>query len=381
MQQCVLQHYSKVAVTYQFTNRNTKMKFNFGAIDTIKAAVQNMCHIKLTNDEYEFLKSQNLFNVTYLEYLKNYRFKPEQVVITEADGDLSINITGPWHETILWEVPLMAIISESYFSHVDTEWDTETWDKDQLDLAFDKAAKLKTMKNMFSDFGTRRRRSFEVQDLIVSAFSDIQKRFDGLLPNFAGTSNVYFAMKYNIPVIGTFAHELVQGVSALEGLRYANRYTLQKWRETYKGKLGYALTDTFGTDAFFRDFCSNFARLYDGVRHDSGCPYKFVDKTVAHYNTLGIDPMTKKIIFSDGLNVEKALSISKYCDNKILCSFGIGTAFTSDFSNSPPLNMVIKLRTVAGIPVVKLSDSQGKEIGDADAVRVAKWTFFGTPLE
>lgn len=282
----------------------------------------------------------------------------------------------------------MAIISEAYFEHVDNHnWKCNkptctlggfrqrTWQEAYAEGVLEKAKNLAMMHDKFTDFGTRRRRSYEIQDIVVKTFKESG------VPNFFGTSNVHLAMKYGVRAIGTFAHELVQGISALEGLRYANKFALQKWQETYQGSLGYALTDTFGTDAFFRDFNQSLARVYDGVRHDSGCPFTFADRIINHYNKLGIDPTTKLIVFSDGLNVEKALAISKHCAGRVRCSFGIGTSFTNSVENSKPLNMVIKLREVNGIQVVKLSDSPGKEIGDKDAIRVAKWTFFGTPLD
>jgi nicotinate phosphoribosyltransferase len=176
------------------------------------------------------------------------------------------------------------------------------------------------------------------------------------------------------------AHQWFMGVSALESLRYANRFALLKWQETYKLP-GFALTDTYGTDAFFQDFAIKLANVYSGLRHDSGCPFKFADKAIKHYEKLDIDPNTKLIIFSDGLDVQKALNISKHCKGKINCSFGIGTHFSNDINDSKPLNIVIKLHAINGIPVVKLSDDLGKTIGDKDAIRVAKWMFMNQPLD
>jgi nicotinate phosphoribosyltransferase len=362
------------------------MKFNGAAYNAIIDNIRHLATLKLTDSEYKFLENYKFLKVSYLKYLQNYTFKPEQVQVKFLDGDLDIKITGPWHETILWEVPLMAIISEAYFDHVDTDWKNGVlrlegpgsmgWKESQYNLAIEKATKLAQMSDKFTDFGTRRRRSYEVQDLVVQAFKDSKN------PNFFGTSNVHFAHKYGLRAIGTMAHEWIMGVSALESLRYANKYALMKWIDTYEGNLGYALTDTFGTEAFFKDFDGNLGRLYDGVRHDSGCPFTFADKVIAHYEKIGIDPATKLIVFSDSLNVEKAIAISRHCDKRIRCSFGIGTYFTNDFGNtSKPLNMVIKLNTVEDIPVVKLSDDVKKATGDKDAVRVALWTFNKQPLD
>ena len=385
MQNAVLQHYPDAWVTYKFTNRNTFMKFNGAAYNAIIGNIKAMADLALTVNEFLYLKDYKFLNVGYLEYLRNYRFKPEQVKVKFLDGDLDIEIYGPWHETILWEVPLMAIISEAYFEHVDNRgWNCNkptcttdgmrqrTWQEAYAEGVLDKAKNLAMMADKFTDFGTRRRRSYETQDIVVKTFKESG------VPNFFGTSNVHLAMKYGVKAIGTMAHEWIMGVSALESLRYANKFALQKWQETYQG---YALTDTFGTEAFFRDFSGSLARGYDGVRHDSGCPFTFADRVIKHYESLCLDPTTKLIVFSDGLDVEKALAISKHCAGRIRCSFGIGTHFSNDFQNSKPLNMVIKLYDVNSIPVVKLSDSPSKATGDKDALRVAMWTFNHKPLD
>ena len=192
---------------------------------------------------------------------------------------------------------------------------------------------------------------------------------------------MFFAMKYGLRPIGTMAHEWLMGMTVLEGLRNCNYYSLQNWVRVYNADLGIALTDTYGTPAFFKNFNVRLAKLYDGVRHDSGDAYKFTDAVVAHYKNLGIDPMSKIIVFSDGLNVAEAAKIKKYCEGKIKCSFGIGTSLTNDFEGSKALNMVIKLWSCDGVPVVKLSDSPGKVMGDPDAVRVAQWMFRGAALD
>jgi nicotinate phosphoribosyltransferase len=171
------------------------------------------------------------------------------------------------------------------------------------------------------------------------------------------------------------------GVSGKDGLRRANRCALERWSDTYDGNLGIALTDTFGSAAFFEDFDGKLARLYDGVRHDSGDPFEFGDKVIDHYVRLGIKPTSRTIIFSDGLDVELAIRIHQYFAGKIQISFGIGTHFTNDFEGSSALSIVIKLWSISGVPVVKISDQPAKIQGDSDACRVAKWTFFGTPLD
>lgn len=390
MQNAVLQLYPKVSVVYRFTNRNLNMKFNGAAYNEIKKAVQEMKGLALTKEERDFLRERCPYlSASYLSFLKEYRYDPNRVSIQLVKDNLEIEISGSWIETILWEVPLMAIISESYFLHVDKKWNMLGQAR-EIEM---KGDKLMGMVDRFTDFGTRRRRNLEIQDLVVRTF----KRTN---VNFFGTSNVHLAHKHNTRAIGTMAHEWIMGVSALEGLRFANRIALHKWQQVYQGSLGYALTDTFGTRAFFKDFDQQLARVYDGVRHDSGCPFTFADNVIRHYESLGIDPKTKIIVFSDGLDPEKAIAISHHCNpfdsktktsRRIQASFGIGTNFTNDFykyepgenlvEKSKPLNMVIKLYKVNDIPVVKLGDGDGKATGDKDALRVARWTFFNKPLD
>jgi nicotinate phosphoribosyltransferase len=285
----------------------------------------------------------------------------------EGDSRLEIVIRGPWHQTILWEVPLMALISELYFRPT-----LEGFPKVDL-TAVTALAQTKGMRLVecsptqagcaFADFGTRRRRSFAVHNAVI----------EGLKDACIGTSNVYLAMKHGLKPIGTMAHEWIMGISALESLRHANRFALRKWKEVYKANLGIALTDTFGTPVFWDDFDLELAKVYDGIRHDSGDPIEFAKAASSHYEKLGINPESKTIIFSDGLTVDKAREIRKKLPNMRI-AFGIGTHLTNDFKE-PALNMVIKLRSIDGIPVIKLSDEPGKETGDNQAVEVAKWTF------
>jgi nicotinate phosphoribosyltransferase len=262
----------------------------------------------------------------------------------------------------------MAIVSELYFSWINPKWTLENYENQTVNKA------LTLSSCNYSEFGTRRRRSYETQNSVIQTL----KNKNG----FQGTSNVHFAHMYDLRPIGTMAHEWIMGISALEGLQHANRHALRAWSKVFKGNLGIALTDTFGSDAFFEDFDGYTARLFDGVRHDSGDPHTFAEKTIKAYNKLHIDPLTKAIIFSDGLTPIDAIAIKNQWDKFIKVRFGIGTNFTNDFgSNSPALNMVIKLTECAGVPVVKLSDTPSKAIGDPDALRVAKWTFFKIPLD
>jgi len=346
------------------------MVFNKESLDEIKNQINKMSKLKLTDKEYDWMKENLPFlPIAYRQYLSAYRFNPNQVDIDlDENNNLKISIKGKWRDTILWEVPLMAIISEVYFSKIDKDWDS----RDIEYIADQKAKTLSDNNCKFADFGTRRRRSFYTQDLVVKTMKNSK--------DFVGTSNPYLAMKYNIKALGTCAHESIGAVAALESLNHPNKIFMERWSDVYKGDLGTMLPDTYGLDSFLKDFTLDKSKLWDGVRHDSGDPFLFVDKIIEHYEKLRIDPTTKTIIFSDGLNVGKSIKINEYCRGKIRRSFGIGTYFTSDFNKlsnkfikSKPMNMVIKLTNIDGIPVVKLSDSDGKEIGDKKMVDVMKY--------
>jgi nicotinate phosphoribosyltransferase len=362
MQQAVLERYPNAVAEYRFTNRGSQV-IGERTLNRLREELESLSQVRLLDHEAQFLKTLDFFKPAYISYLSQYQFNPRQVVTSlDENRQLVLKITGPWCDTILWEVPLMALISEIYF-----EGSTDDV-SNMLPKAEDKAKRL-SGKCLFADFGTRRRRSCEKHYEIV-------KQLAWSADTFVGTSNVKLALQQRLKPIGTMAHEWIMGISALEGLRHANRFALHKWKEVYKADLGIALTDTFGTEAFFDDFDLELAKVYDGVRHDSGDPITFGENVIKHYESLGIDPKSKTIVFSDGLNVDKALKIEKQFSGRIKTAYGIGTNFTNDFE-TPALNMVIKLRSVDGIPVVKLSDEPGKETGAPDAIQVAKWTFGG----
>lgn len=377
MQNAVLKYRQDVPVTYAFNNRRKSNKFNERFLHEFNNELEQMSNLTCSDKQIRFFQDNcNFLGNEYFPYLKSYRFNPDEVKATlDSEGDLSVTIDGTWDRTILWEVPLMALISELYFKICDTDWN-----HDMEVQKFKIGEKAWKMKNLtFTDFGTRRRRNYETQLLVV-------QNFKALCDKFIGTSNVHIAELCGVKPIGTMAHEWIMGISVLEGLLHANRHAMRIWSEIYKGDLGTALTDTYGTKAFWNDFEKHIAMLFDSVRHDSGCPFKFTDVTVENYKRLRIDPMAKSAIFSDGLDCNLAVKIAEYCQNKIKCAFGIGTHLTNDYekmdgSPSQALNMVIKLMMCAGKHCVKLSDNSAKAIGQKDAVRVARYTFEGMPLD
>ncbi|WP_440948619.1 nicotinate phosphoribosyltransferase [Methanosarcina sp. T3] len=378
MQMAVLELFPKAEAEYRFTNRGSQL-FSEEFVEELQRVIdEEISALMLTEDEYQWLgENCSFLKPMYLEYLKNFRFKPGEVkVCLTEEKELDIRIKGPWHSTILWEIVLMAAVSELYFTTIEKEWNGSTkkplTSESVLAAYGEKILEIgKALEEngcLFAEFGTRRRRSFELHDQVMKTLLQIK--------TLTGTSNVFFAKKYGLKPIGTVGHEWIMGTSALIGLRYANRFAFENWVEVYKGDLGIALTDTFGSEAFFKDMDLKLSKTYDGFRHDSGDPFIFVDRVIDHYRKMGIDPMKKVIVFSDALNAEAAVRLKKYCQGKINCSFGIGTSLTNNsefFRESPPLNMVIKLHSVNGIPVVKLSDSPEKETGERDALRVANY--------
>lgn len=380
MQLAVLELFPKVEAEYRFTNRGSQ-RFSTEFVEELERIIgEEISKLALTEEEYNWLSEHCPYlKPMYLEYLKNFRFKPGEVkVCLTKEKDLDIRIKGPWHSTILWEIVLMAAVSELYFTTIEKEWkgDSQNGCTSESVLAayenkiLEMGKALEENNCLFSEFGTRRRRSFELHDRVMKTLTGIK--------TLTGTSNVYFAKKYGLVPIGTVGHEWIMGTSALVGLRYANNFAFENWVKVYNGDLGVALTDTFGSKAFFKDMDLKLSKIYDGLRHDSGDPYGFADSVIEHYRKMGIDPMKKLIVFSDALDADTAIRVKKYCENKINCSFGIGTSLTNNsdfFRESPPLNMVIKLHSINGIPVVKLSDSPEKETGDRDAIRVANYIF------
>ncbi len=370
MGQAVFLRYPKARAEYRFVNRG-RQRFSARFLTALNDEINAMQSVRITPREIQFLRETGYFAQPYLDFLKSYRYDAGEVDAGLAgDSDLTIRIRGPWARTIYWEVKLMAIISELYFRHVDDRWSLAG----QRQKAEAKFRALRDKQISFIDFGTRRRRSFATQDLVVGRFAEYAEP-----KHFLGTSNVYLAMRHGLAPIGSTAHEWFQGISALEDLYHANSEALRIWADLYRetNLPLIALTDTFTTGAFLKDFPRELAEEYAGVRHDSGCPFGFIDRMAKHYHQQGISPAGKVFVFSDGLTVGRAIRIKTYAADMIRPVFGIGTHFSNDFDRSPALNMVIKLYSVNETAVVKLSDSPDKASGDREAVRVVGWIHAG----
>ncbi|GJA02138.1 nicotinate phosphoribosyltransferase [Enterobacter cloacae] len=356
MQQAVFHHYYDVHVAAEFRCRGDDLLGIYA--DSIREQVDAMQHLTLQDDEYQWLSGLPFFKTDYLTWLRDFRYKPEQVTVTNENGKLDIRLEGPWREVIMWEVPLLAVISELAHRYRSPEMGVAQ----AVASLENKLAAFTTLTEgldmsrfRLMDFGTRRRFSREVQQAIVKR---LQQE-----PWFVGTSNYDLARRLNLTPMGTQAHEWFQAHQQISpDLANSQRAALAAWLEEYPNQLGIALTDCITMDAFLRDFGPEFAERYQGLRHDSGDPVEWGEKAIAHYQKLGIDPMSKVLVFSDNLDLAKAVELYRHFNTRVNLSFGIGTRLTCDIPQVKPLNIVIKLVECNGKPVAKLSDSPGKTI-------------------
>jgi len=359
--------FPRAVVTYEFINRG-KTPFPLGFSDALQIQVNEMQKLQLTNLEAQWLKTIPYIRPTYIEWLHGYRLDPSEVTILQEGSDLRIKIHGLWYRTIYWEVKLMAVISELYFKMTNQTKGID-W---KYKIAI-KSTKLNNDGCHWIDFGTRRRYSYQVQDEVVRTM----KNYSG----FLGTSNPHFAHLYGITPHGTYAHESVMAMSSLFGVRMANKMWMQHWSEHYEGNVGIALTDTFTTEEFLHNFGSYEARLFDGVRQDSGDPMAWGVKMLQHYDKLNIPTDNKRLVFSDNLNDDKYIKLDKYFRQWAQPIGGIGTFLTNDVGISP-LNMVIKMVSAdfghGPIDVVKLSDDPSKSSGDPKTIKRIKEDLFCT---
>lgn len=350
--------------TFEFFDRDlTEYPEDF--VQKVYLELSNLGMLRLTNSELDYMTSNCRFvPQVYWEWLYSFRFNSGKVQVWLDDKKhLHITVTDYLYKVTLYEVPILAIISELRNRVLGNNCDmSEVIKKLEPKLRLSNVAGIK-----FSEFGTRRRFSYNVQDEVVSAIKE------GSI-YCTGTSNCYLAMKYEMPMMGTHPHEWFMFHGAMYGYKQANYMALENWTNVYDGDLGIALTDTYTTDVFFKNLSRKQAKLFDGIRQDSGDEFQFVMKAIARYKELGIDPSTKTIIFSNALTFDKAEEIQEYCRGRIRCAFGIGTNLTND-TGFKPSNIVMKLtscRMNKNQPVfncVKLSDDLGKHAGDTEEVK------------
>ena len=370
----VIDNYPRAMVKYTFVDRNNTV-YPEGFADELNKQVEALESVTVTQEEIDFMKRKCYYIPNWFyPYLKGFRFSKEWVKAWQDDeGHLHLEIEGYWANTILLEVKLLAIISELFY--IMTGQDAKLDYEKCYTKAYEKAARLLDAGCVYSDFGTRRRASLQAEDAVVRAMSDCQKsrQWEG---TFVGTSNVYLAMKYDLTPVGTMAHEFVCAIAAMHGPQMANHMAMNAWRHTFRGALGTFLYDSFGWHLFSLNFSEDFANLFKGLRIDSGDNFEQLHKIVDKYRSLGIDPRTKQVIFSNALDTDRAIEIHRYAKDYCQPSFGIGTHFTNDFEGVKPMNIVIKL-VAAKITeswdfyndTCKISEDKGKHTGKPEVIR------------
>ena len=356
MDQVIFHKHTDLCGQYYFKCRNEGIVFTPEMVEEIKAQVDSLCSLRFKKDELDYLRSIRFIKNDYVEFLRLWHPIRDYVSISlDPDGTLHVVVDGPLFSAMQFEIYLLEIINEVYF-RMSFDYDKLVASaKERLDA---KIADFNSGRYTFgfAEFGCRRRLSREWEDVVVRRFASETK-------NCSGTSNVYLAKKYDLKPIGTYAHEYVQMYQGIDEipLSYTNHFAMQDWYDEYRGDNGTALTDTLTTELFLLDFNRSMVNNYNGVRHDSGDPYKWGEMMIEHYKSYGVDPRTKLLLFSDSLNFDKAQALYDYFKDKAKVSFGIGT-FCSNDTCEQPLNIVIKLQYVNGAPVAKISDAPGKSM-------------------
>lgn len=350
--------------TFTFHDRdNTEYDEEF--LNLLTLELKNLSNLYLRNFEFSWVcKKIRFIPEYYWEWLRGFKYDFDKIhCYLDGDNHLKINVTDSLYKVTLYEVPILAIVSETRNKWLGYNVDTQSVIQTILKkIEYSNMCQLK-----FSEFGTRRRFSYDVQHTICAALK--------LYSIYCtGTSNVYLGFNFDMNIIGTHPHEWFMFHGAQFGYKQANYLALENWVNVYDGDLGIALTDTYTSNVFFENFSRKHAKLFDGVRHDSGDPYVFVDKIINKYKEFGIDPTTKTIIFSNGLNFEEYHKLNDYCKDKIRCAAGIGTNLTNDCGFKPS-NIVMKLTSCQITSdkrwenCVKLSDDEGKHTGNKDDIR------------
>ena len=360
MGQTIFHQFTSYKTTWTFKCRNKDVHFTDEMVEEIKEQVQAFCQLRFTEEELEYLDNITWIKGTYVDFLRLWQPRYEEFTITtDAPCGLAIDAAGTWLNTSMYEIPVLAIVNEVYFRMA---YDYDVLLK-QFKRRLDEKVRLLEEDTYrlsdFSEFGLRRRLSAEAQEMAVKAIAEVELPADS---HFIGTSNVYLAKKFNLKPVGTMAHEWImctgQG-NHKHNPAYSNWYALDAWVKEYGILNGIALTDTITTDCFLRDFQLTYATLFSGVRHDSGDPYEWGDKMIAHYNSLGINPRTKTLLFSDSLDFERATALYDYFKDRAKVAFGIGT-FISNDTDEEALNIVMKTTKCNGMDVAKISDVAGK---------------------
>ena len=356
MDQVIFHKHTDLSGEYYFRCRNQGIVFTQEMFEEINAQIDWLCRLRFRKEELDYLRSIRFIKDDYVEFLRLWHPIRDYVETSLSDdGQLHIVVRGPLFSAMQFEIYLLEIVNEVYF-RMKYDYDKLLESaRERLDAKI-RAFNDGTYTFSFAEFGCRRRLSREWEDVVV-------RRFAAETKNCVGTSNVYLARKYNLTPIGTYAHEFVQMYQGIDSipLAYTNHYALEDWYDEYRGDNGTALTDTITTDLFLMDFNRAMVNNFTGVRHDSGDPYEWGDKMIAHYKKYGVDPRTKLLLFSDSLDFDRAQKLWEYFRERSKVSFGIGTFVANDTAEEA-LNIVIKLQTVNGRAVAKLSDNPEKSM-------------------
>lgn len=374
----VLQTYPRAEVEYNFFDRNNTC-YPLGFDSLLREQMNHMKDVIITDEEIAFMQRKCYYLPKwYFTFLRGYRFNPDELSINQDDeGHLNVIIRGKWHSAIMWEMPVLSVVSE--LAHR-LNGDLDKYNKDsELERTREKGRKILLNGLVLSDMGTRRRFSFEHQDITIRELAKLYQEggiidengeFLAWTGKFIGTSNVYLAMKHNLTPVGTMSHQLVMFEETVSGVFECNYNVMKKFSDVYDGDNGVFLYDAFGDKVFFNNLSKRMAMMYKGLRVDSGVEEEQIEKIIAKYSSLGIDPVGKQVIFSNGLDVNRALEIHKYVNGRLQDSYGVGTNITCDILGCSPMNIVVKLtrcritESREWHDCVKLSCDKGKTLGN-----------------
>ena len=359
MMQAVLHQFPGAQVSYKFKCRTTGVKLA-PYVDEIRAEIRSLCKLQFTEQELDWMRALRFIKSDFVDFLGLFRLNEKYIdVVGLPNGEIDIRIHGPWLHTILFEIPVLAIVNEVYFRNTQPVPDyvegRQRLDTKIVQLQEDGLSDLK-----IADYGSRRRFSKAWHEGVLRVLTS--RLGSGATGRFAGTSNALFAMKLGLTPLGTMAHEYLQACQALgPRLRDNQVFGFETWAREYRGDLGIALSDVYGIEPFLRDFDMYFCKLFDGARHDSGDPFTWGERMIEHYKSNRVDPLTKTLIFSDGLTVPSTIELYQRFRGRCQLAFGIGTNLTNDLGYEP-LQIVIKMVECNGQPVAKLSDTPSKNM-------------------
>jgi nicotinate phosphoribosyltransferase len=367
MMQVVLHQFPGAQVEYKFKCRNPGINLAPYAAE-IREEIRSLCQLHFSDAELAYLRGMRFIKSDFVDFLGLFRLNDKYITITpQPNGELDISVKGPWLHTILFEIPVLAIVNEVYFRNTQKMPRLQDGRK-RLDAKIDLLHADGLAELKIADYGTRRRFSKAWHEEVLRVLSAKLGTDPARVPvgQFAGTSNVLFAMKLGLTPLGTMAHEYLQAAQAIgPRLRDSQIFAFESWAREYRGDLGIALSDVYGMSAFLRDFDMYFCKLFDGARHDSGDPFEWGERMIAHYAGNRVDPKTKILIFSDGLTVPRTIELYQRFRGRCMLAFGIGTNLTNDLGDAPdhvPLQIVMKLVKCNGQPVAKLSDTPSKNM-------------------